>query len=143
MSGTVTNLPEIQPTAVQVWQANTPVDWTDECSTEQPVAFVIPGTGGQAVTPAATEYPWRYCIQGQYLARINQVPWIYADGWSYTERKRRYITEPRVWDFSLTVRLDDPRTQKLLYPRPTGWTILVYSGDILLGRQWVAISYQD
>jgi hypothetical protein len=123
---------------LQVWQSQYEVNILSNCTTERPVAFIMPPTGsGTTFIPASTSYEWTYCIQGQGWKRKSEVPWLHATSWGLTERKRQRITQPRIWDFSAAVDLNDQRVKDLEYKRPAGWTVLVWTGDTLVAREWI------
>jgi hypothetical protein len=140
LSGYITNRRDLAESrwTVQVWQAEYPVDDLD-CSTEKPIAFVMAPTGGTGTIPARTEYAYFYCIQGQGVHRTVNVPWLRASTWTLQERGgRRFIHDPFHWDFNLRIDLNDSRVEDLEYRRPEGWTILIFAGDVLIAREWVA-----
>ena len=140
LSGTITDRPDLASArwTVQVWQADYPVDLTTDCSTEKPVAFIMPPTGsGSAFVPVSSPYQWTYCVQGQGFTRAVEVPWLRAESWSLTERTRQRTSQPRIWDFSVSADLDDERVAALEYYRPEGWTILIWAGETLVAREWI------
>lgn len=141
LSGYITNRPDLvsRRWTIQVWQSDFSQEYaTLDCSTEKPVAFLMAPTGsGDSYVPAATPYDFYYCIQGQGWMQTVEVPWLRASTWSMSERKRRYTTEPIIWDFSLRADLTDERVQKLEYKDPEGWTVFIWAGDELIAREWV------
>lgn len=139
LSGTMTGRADLasRQWTIQVWQSQYEVVVTENCSTEKPIAFIMAATGGDNFLPVATPYEYFYCVGGQGLNRTVDVPWLRADSWSLAERKRRYTTEPRIWDFRVKANLQDERVQELEYHRPAGWMVLIWAGETLIAREWL------
>jgi hypothetical protein len=136
LDGTVTNNDSISPSMIQVWQIHHETTTLD-CPMERPVAFIRPGNNsGTVYSRQSSSYGWHYCGVGKPI--VDQVPWLATGNWSYTQRKRRYTTEPFIWDFQVTVDLKDERVQALEFPDWTAWRVVVYSGEDLLTWDWVS-----
>lgn len=134
VTGVLENVPNREPTMVQVWQAQRN-DGTPSCSTARPVAFVVPGSDNIAL--GTTDHRWRFCVKdGSNFVQVSEVPWFRASSWSWVERKRRYTTEPRIWDFSMSADFSGEESLANEYYDPSGWRVVVFSGSTIIGYLW-------
>ena len=142
MSGTVTNRPDVSPSMIQVWQAK--YDEGDaECSTERPIAFLRPGNTDSVFTQQTSPYEWQFCRKNPNLdyetrnaPQVDKVPWLFTTSWTYTERNRRYTTEPRIWDWTMTANLDHALVKELEYSSGASyWRIIVFSGTNVIAYE--------
>ncbi len=142
MSGTITDRPDISPSMVQVWQAKY-AEGDASCSTERPVAFLRPGNTESVFTQQTSPYEWQFCRKNPNLdyesrsaAQVDDVPWLFTTTWEYTERHRRYTTEPRIWDWTMTANLDHALVKELEYSSgPSYWRIIVFSGTNVIAYE--------
>ena len=123
----------IVPSEVQVWQSLRQDDNGGRCPTDKPIALIANSSGG-----GSSQIQWEYCsyLGAKPLIQVDSVPWI-AGTWNYSERPRRRTTEPYLADWSIAVSLSDDRVEALEYDHPAGYTIVVFAGDLLLGKMWV------
>lgn len=149
----VINTKGLAPTQIQVWQSLDRQDYGGACSTERPIAFVRKGSSS-----GATRYDWLYCA---YFGSLDQlpcgdrykgcesldglIPWVQAASWSYSQR----ITPPRsgnrhppptgIFDFRVSISLLDERVNDLRYSSPEAYIVVVFSGNTILARTWIAL----
>lgn len=143
LAGHLVNPDTPPPTAVHVWQAREVDELpNDGCSTDRPIAFITPGSGGSRAV-GTSDYRWEYCyIRTQYPLTysrqiyVHPVPWMPAQTWGYSERPRRHVTEPHIWDFRVSASLDDPLVDALTYDNPAGYWIVIWAGDLMLAKEW-------
>ena len=140
VSGVFTNRADLKPTSIQIWQALLE-DGTRDCSTERPIAFIRPGDGSQTgLAIATTPHRWRYCgSPGRKVTYSSDVPWFFASSWSWEERKRRRTTEPHIYDWSMSADFSGIESLDLEYRNPSGWRIIIFAGETILGYFWVGM----
>lgn len=139
ISGTMEGT-KYKPTSIQVWQAYDYEQYSDTCSTERPVAFVLPGNGSVTYSGQTSDYTWSFCRKGVTSStQTDKVPWLYSQSWEYKLRQRQFTYDPYIYDFSASVNLDNERVEKLEYGSgvASGWRIIVYHNDQIVANQWL------
>lgn len=138
ISGTINGVGR-SPSTIQVWQAKEREKYSETCSTERPVAFIRPGNGSAIYSGSTSPYVWAFCLGGQSLRpQTDYVPWLYSQSWNYTLRDRKYIFNPYIYDFSVSVNLAHETVERLEYAYDiAGWRIIIFSGDTIVGSQWL------
>ena len=122
----------LAPSQLQVWQSLRPTDVDQDCSTLRPIAFI-----GEGQSSGVTSYQWAFCsASGQRQVYVDNVPWLTARTWTVTPITRSGGNPP-LFDWSLSVDLDDPRVRELMYDRPAGLVLVGFAGETLLTRSWV------
>lgn len=123
----------ITPSEVQVWQALRRDDDAGKCPTHKPIALIADNAAG-----GSSAIQWSYCsyIGSRPVLQVDSVPWL-EGSWLYSERSRRRTTDPYLADWSISVSLLNEDVEALEYPRPEGYYIVVFAGDLLLARVWV------
>ena len=122
----------LAPSQLQVWQSLLPKDVDQDCSTLRPIAFI-----GEGQSSGVIPYKWEFCSgSGLPQIYIDDVPWLTAQTWTVTSITRSGGNPP-LFDWSLSVDLDDPRVRELMYDRPTGLVLVRFAGETLLTRRWV------
>lgn len=138
IQGTTNN--RYAPSSVQVWHAQDTAPYSANCSTERPIAFIRPGNSPVGYSGLASAYKWALCRNGSVLGEFtDNIPWLYARSWNYTLRPRLRITDPYIYDFSMTASLDEELVHDLEY-RPAiaeGYRVIVFSNDQIILNQWV------
>lgn len=132
------NMP-FEPTDIQIWQF--PEGWRRNCPTDKPIAFISPKRSG------TERYDWSVCIfpNTKYAKSVLNVPWVEIDTWKYSKRPKGTSvleeSKPTFWDWQVQVDLRYYEVYRLEVDKPTGYLIIIHSGDTLLAREWVDYIY--
>lgn len=139
LNGTV-NQQGYSPSSIQVWQSQEEFGYSDNCSTDRPIAFIRSGSGSAVYSGQITDYTWGFCRGGYFLGEFTDpVPWLYSQSWSYNLRKRLRITDPYIYDFNMSASLDHELVKNLQYDADLveGWRVVVFSGENIILNQWI------
>jgi len=123
----------IVPSEVQVWQSLRKNDDGGRCLTDKPIALIANSAAG-----GTSPIQWEFCsyLGAKPVIDIDSVPWI-TGTWTYTKRDRRRTTDPYLANWSLSVSLSNDLVEDLEYPRPEGYTIIIFAGDTILAKVWI------
>jgi len=126
------------PTVIQIYQSLETAPYSETCSTERPHSFVQEGGGIGGFAGSFTDYDWTFCRDGYTeFTKTARVPWYYSQSWSSTMRDRKYIWDPHLFDFTMSVTLNYEKASLLEYSSAAGWRIIVYSGNRVIANRWL------
>ena len=149
----VINTTGLAPTQIQIWQSLDRQDYGGACSTEKPIAFVRKGSSS-----GSSRYDWEYCAYFGSLDVLlcgdrykgcdsidGLIPWIQATSWSYVQRitpsrtGNRHPPPTGIFDYVVSISLNEERVNDIRYSSPEAYIVIVFSGNTILARTWIAL----